>query len=118
MRQKMHDGHPNDSGLFDIKHDHGGIVDVEFIVQYLVLAHAKQHAALTRNAGNIALLHMAAALGLVDAELSDRAAQAYRMFRRAQHTQRLQGATARVPAENYRDEIAAVQQLWRAMLGN
>ena len=118
MRQKMHDGHPNDSGQFDIKHDHGGIVDVEFIVQYLVLAHAMQHATLTRNAGNIALLHMAAALGLVDAELSDRAAQAYREFRRAQHTQRLQGATARVPAENFRDQIAAVQQLWHVMLGN
>src|SRR5512146_1691405 len=43
MRRKMHDGHPNRSGLFDIKHDPGGMVDVEFIVQYLVLAHAAQH---------------------------------------------------------------------------
>lgn len=116
MRQKMHDGHPNDSGLFDIKHDHGGIVDVEFIVQYLVLVHAKQHATLTRNAGNIALLHMAAALGLVDADLADRAAQAYRVFRRAQHLQRLQGEKARVPEDIYRSEIEPVQQLWRAML--
>ena len=39
MREKMHAGHPNDSGLFDLKHDSGGIVDVEFSVQYLVLRH-------------------------------------------------------------------------------
>jgi glutamine synthetase adenylyltransferase len=39
MRQKMVDGHPNNSGLFDLKHDRGGMVDIEFIVQYLVLAH-------------------------------------------------------------------------------
>ena len=40
MRQKLLDGHPNRSALFDLKHDRGGIIDVEFIVQYLVLGHA------------------------------------------------------------------------------
>jgi glutamate-ammonia-ligase adenylyltransferase len=56
MRQKMHAGHPNASGLFDIKHDAGGLVDVEFAMQYLVLAHAAQHPEMTANIGNIALL--------------------------------------------------------------
>ena len=56
MRRRMHDGHPNRSALFDLKHDAGGMVDIEFAVQYLVLAHAHAHPALTRNAGNIALL--------------------------------------------------------------
>ena len=37
MRQKMHDGHPNRSELFDLKHDDGGMVDIEFVVQFLVL---------------------------------------------------------------------------------
>jgi [glutamine synthetase] adenylyltransferase / [glutamine synthetase]-adenylyl-L-tyrosine phosphorylase len=40
MRQKMHDGHPNRSALFDLKHDRGGMVDIEFIVQTLVLLHS------------------------------------------------------------------------------
>ena len=44
MRSRMLAGHPNTSGLFDIKHDRGGIVDVEFIVQYLVLGFAHRHA--------------------------------------------------------------------------
>ncbi|HNP25149.1 MAG TPA: bifunctional [glutamate--ammonia ligase]-adenylyl-L-tyrosine phosphorylase/[glutamate--ammonia-ligase] adenylyltransferase, partial [Nitrosomonas sp.] len=37
MREKMRDAHPNPTALFDIKQDRGGIIDVEFIVQYLVL---------------------------------------------------------------------------------
>ena len=49
-------GHPNPTPEFDLKHDPGGMVDVEFAVQYLVLAHAPRSRELTRNAGNIALL--------------------------------------------------------------
>ena len=59
MRQKMLDGHPNTSALFDLKHDRGGMVDIEFIVQYLVLAHAHARPELIRNARQ----HRAAADG-------------------------------------------------------
>src|SRR6266508_3992894 len=65
MRRRMHAGHPNATPLFDLKHDPGGMVDVEFDVQYLVLVHAHSHVEWTRNAGNIALLGIAGALGLV-----------------------------------------------------
>ncbi|MDD4881974.1 MAG: bifunctional [glutamate--ammonia ligase]-adenylyl-L-tyrosine phosphorylase/[glutamate--ammonia-ligase] adenylyltransferase, partial [Gallionellaceae bacterium] len=65
MRQKVADGHPNHSGLFDVKHDPGGMVDVEFAVQFLVLAHAADYPQLTADLGNIALLGMAEALGLL-----------------------------------------------------
>ena len=47
MRAKMLEGHPNRSTLFDLKHDRGGLVDVEFIVQFLVLGYASAHAELT-----------------------------------------------------------------------
>jgi len=43
------DGHPNPSALFDLKHDPGGMVDIEFAVQYLVLA-TRRAPGLTRNA--------------------------------------------------------------------
>src|SRR2546422_987085 len=56
MREKMHAAHPNRSGLFDVKHDQGGMIDIEFIVQFLVLAHAHRFPDLTGNLGNIALL--------------------------------------------------------------
>src|SRR5690606_41553145 len=66
MRERMHQGHPNRSELFDLKHDAGGMVDIEFIVQYLVLRHAAEHPALLDNAGNIALLGRAADAGLLE----------------------------------------------------
>ena len=117
MRQKMHAAHPNKSGLFDVKHDPGGMIDVEFAVQFLVLAHAQRFSDLTRNLGNIALLKMAADHGLIGAQLAERCRNAYREFRRIQHTLRLNGAPyARVPGNQVLVERAAVQELWQAVL--
>lgn len=118
MRQKMRDGHPNPSGLFDVKHDPGGLVDVEFAVQFLVLAHAHAHAELTANVGNIALLKRCADLGLLAAEIALPAADAYRELRRLQHTVKLQGAEhARVPPEMAAQAAEAVRALWAVVFG-
>jgi glutamate-ammonia-ligase adenylyltransferase len=118
MRDKMHAAHPNTSGLFDVKHDRGGMIDLEFIVQYLVLAHAARHAELTGNLGNIALLGMAAGLGLIPAELAERCRAAYREFRRLQHALRLTGARyARVAPERVAAHADAARALWQAVFG-
>jgi|UniRef100_UPI004048778D [glutamine synthetase] adenylyltransferase / [glutamine synthetase]-adenylyl-L-tyrosine phosphorylase len=92
MRRKVHDGHPNSSDEFDLKHDAGGMVDIEFIVQFLVLAYSDQHHQLIANIGNIALLKIAAELHLIDAKLSKEVADAYRLLRANQHRLRLDGA--------------------------
>ncbi len=111
MRQKMRDGHPNPSSLFDIKHDPGGMVDIEFIVQYLVLAHAHQHPGLTANSGNLALLKLAGELGLIEAALAEKACTAYRALRAAQHRMRLNNqAACRLPAGEL--DVSAVTTLW------
>ena len=52
---------PVKAGLFDVKHSQGGMIDAEFAVQYLVLAHGATHAELLDNVGNIALLRRAEA---------------------------------------------------------
>ena len=65
MRDKMRSAHPVPAGLFDYKHSVGGMIDAEFVVQHLVLAHAQAHPALQDNVGNIALLHRAEAAGLL-----------------------------------------------------
>jgi glutamate-ammonia-ligase adenylyltransferase len=118
MRQRMLDGHPNRSGLFDLKHDRGGMVDIEFIVQYLVLARSRAHYELTGNLGNIALLQMAGALGLIPRELAQAAADAYRDYRRLQHALRLNGAEfARVEHAAVAPHIAATRALWGAVFG-
>jgi glutamate-ammonia-ligase adenylyltransferase len=118
MRRRMQEGHPNATAAFDLKHDAGGMVDVEFAVQYLVLAHAAAHPGLTRNAGNIALLLMAGDLGLVPASLAASVADAYRAYRRQQHAERLTGAAhARVDPAPHARHREAVRALWRHVLG-
>lgn len=117
MRQKMHDGHPNRTAQFDLKHDAGGMVDIEFIVQTLVLAWAHDHPRLLGNLGNIALLGIAAEEGLIEPALAHACADAYRHYRRLQHRMRLNGAEcARVEPAEVGAERAAVRALWQAVL--
>jgi len=118
MREKLLEGHPNTSELFDIKHDRGGMIDIEFIVQYLVLAHSAAHPGLTANDGNIALLKAAADLGLIPQSQANAVRDAYRAFRRRQHALRLAGERyARVPAGELAREIDATLALWREVFG-
>jgi glutamate-ammonia-ligase adenylyltransferase len=92
MRRKVHAGHPNPSGDFDLKHDSGGMVDIEFMVQFLVLAYACQQQKFVGNLGNIALLRIAGELGLIDGGVAISVGNAYRLFRSRQHRLRLDGA--------------------------
>jgi len=118
MRKKMTAGHPNTSPDFDIKHDSGGMVDLEFVTQYLVLTYARNFPSLLGNLGNIALLRLSAQAGLIPAELGARAGDAYRNLRRAQHQLRLQGADkARVPQDQLQKERESVRSLWALVLG-
>ncbi len=118
MRKKMHDGHPNRSGRFDLKHDEGGMVDIEFAVQYLVLAFGDAHRELLVNAGNIALLSRAADAGLIEAGEARGAADAYRVYRARQHASRLadpEARAARVDADAFLGERAVVRRLWASL---
>ncbi len=121
MRQKMMDAHATRGDLrdtvFDLKHDPGGLVDVEFIVQYLVLGYSHAHHELTGNKGNIALLKMAADAGLIPAELAETVRNAYRDYRRMQHGLRLNGTKARVAPEEVGARVTAVRELWRVVFG-
>ena len=113
----MRDAHPNTSGMFDLKHDHGGIVDVEFIVQYLVLGYAASYSQLTANIGNLALLNLSAELGLIAQDAAQKVMEAYRNFRRLQHALRLQGERyARLDPTQVKEEAAAVRALWTRVL--
>jgi len=113
MRKKMHAAHINNSELFDLKHDNGGIIDVEFSVQYLVLRHAHACPELADNVGNIALLLRAGRAGLIPDAIAEAAANAYRELRRQQHATKLSGAEyARVPPAAMAGVREAVGRLW------
>ncbi len=92
MRRKVHAGHPNPSADFDLKHDPGGMVDIEFIVQFLVLAFSNTHPKLIGNLGNIALLRIAGEVGLIQNSIAQEVGNVYRLLRARQHRLRLDGA--------------------------
>lgn len=118
MRQKLLDGHPNHSELFDVKNDLGGMVDVEFMVQALVLGHAHTYQELTQNKGNIALLKKAGALGLVPTELAEKVADSYRQLRAKQHALRLAGLNkSRTDDQNLVVLKKPIRKLWEILLG-
>jgi glutamate-ammonia-ligase adenylyltransferase len=115
MRLKMHEGHPNNSNLFDIKHDPGGMVDIEFMVQYLVLAHASAHPELTANHGNLKLLQRAGELGLTDAGLAAQVCAIYRELRGIQHKMRLNNLQP-CRIDPARIDVMPVRTLWEQLL--
>ncbi len=89
MREKVRAAHPVKAGSFDLKHSPGGMIDVEFAVQALVLGHGAERPELLDDVGNIALLRRAEAAGLLAVGVGAAAADAYRDLRRAQHRARL-----------------------------
>ena len=103
------------AGLFDVKHSAGGMIDVEFAVQYLVLAHASAHPELLANAGNIALLQRAETAGLLPSGVGRAAADAYRALRRAQHRARLNDEPTQVDPAPLAAHRQAVLSLWQAV---
>jgi glutamate-ammonia-ligase adenylyltransferase len=113
MRDKMRAAHPVPEGLFDFKHSEGGMIDAEFAVQYLVLAHAHAHLGLQDNVGNIALLLQAESAGLLPKDMGRDAADAYRELRHLQHQARLDEQVGRLPASELATAAQAVKALWR-----
>ena len=90
MRHKMRDAHGSRSEeVFDLKHDEGGLIDVEFLIQYLVLGHSHDHRAPHRQPRQHRAAGIAGELGLIPADLAAACADSYRELRRLQHRQRL-----------------------------
>ncbi|GAA5787377.1 bifunctional [glutamate--ammonia ligase]-adenylyl-L-tyrosine phosphorylase/[glutamate--ammonia-ligase] adenylyltransferase [Chitiniphilus shinanonensis] len=116
MRNRMLETHPERPG--EVKHCRGGIVDVEFIVQFLILGYAWLYPDLTANRGNIALLATAATHNLIDATTADTARATYRALRRLQHASRLAGRDPTPEAlAPLAEGMATVRALWQTLLG-
>jgi glutamate-ammonia-ligase adenylyltransferase len=118
MRERVRAARPVKSGLFDVKHSAGGMMDAEFAVQFLVLSQSSRHPELLDNVGNIALLQRAERAGLLDAGVGTAAADAYRELRRAQHRARLDEHPTQFPSESMSAQRDAVLALWRGVFGD
>ncbi len=117
MRERVRGAHRVVADMFDVKHSAGGMMDVEFAVQWLVLAHSAQHPVLLHNAGNIALLQRAEQAGLLPPGVGQAAADAYRELRRAQHLARLDAQPTQGPVGALASARDAVLALWHSVFG-
>lgn len=116
MRAKMLDAHDgSDQHQFDLKHGTGGIVDVEFIVQYFVLGWAHAHPELIAPRNNIKLIDLLQQTGLVTAPEAAALAGAYDCYLTAEHHAKLGERAPRVPATALREDRRRVKMLWQRL---
>ncbi len=119
MRQRLRrENPPPEQTLFDLKQGRGGIVDIEFIVQYLVLAYAGRHPELTRWTDNVRLLVTLIDSGLVDHVTAYRLREAYLTFRAVVHRHSLQNQPPVVPAAHFQTKRDHVIRAWEQFLGD
>ena len=93
MRQKMRDNLGSQSvgkALYQLKQDPGGIVDIEFLVQYLVLTHSASHPQLLEWTDNVRLLDTLASENILDTKQCNALKQAYIAYRSLAHRSALQ----------------------------
>ena len=115
MRKELSKGGP---GQFDIKQDAGGIADIEFLVQYWVLAAANEHPQLVTYSDNIRQLEGLALAGLLERATAAWLTDAYIGYRTVLHHLSLEAQGERVvEAAPYVQTRARVKEIWREAFG-
>ena len=113
MRQKMRNNlAPKDSQIFDLKQSKGGIADIEFIVQFKVLANTCKNKTLSNYTDNISLLDELAQHGLITNEAAQLLKSAYCQYRNYGHRQVLQGKRAVASNNKFAELRTQVEKLW------
>ncbi|MEX1993763.1 MAG: bifunctional [glutamate--ammonia ligase]-adenylyl-L-tyrosine phosphorylase/[glutamate--ammonia-ligase] adenylyltransferase [Steroidobacteraceae bacterium] len=111
MRERMRAEHAKPhAGVFDLKHDRGGIADIEFLAQYWVLRHVRDQPPLAEFADTIRHLESVGSAALVDHRVIDRLVDCYRRYREAAHHLSLEQRPAIVeegPFAPLRETVAA-----------
>ncbi len=100
------------SGVFDIKQDTGGIVDIEFLVQYLVLLYASDHPELLEWTDNVRLIHTLIDSDVIQEYDAHLLKHAYLIYRAVAHKLSLQEKPARVPVDRFGRLRQKVEELW------
>ncbi|MDD5273261.1 MAG: bifunctional [glutamate--ammonia ligase]-adenylyl-L-tyrosine phosphorylase/[glutamate--ammonia-ligase] adenylyltransferase [Methylovulum sp.] len=117
MREKMRTALASKApGKFDLKHSKGGIADIEFMVQFLVLAYAFNHPALTVYTDNVRLLDSLADSAILPKETATALKTAYCAYRDLGHKLALQDSRALVDEAEVSQWQALVVGVWEGMM--
>jgi glutamate-ammonia-ligase adenylyltransferase len=104
--------------MFDLKQDIGGMVDIEFLVQYLVLLKSHEYHELLQWTDNVRLIQTLITTGAIDEYTAHILKHAYLIYRAAAHQASLQEKPARVLQEKFSHLRNRVERIWNAFLGN
>ena len=121
MRQKMKDHLGSSSeqkkhGIFHLKQDSGGIVDIEFMAQYAVLAWSGTNPDLAHFSDNVRILEDAAQAGCLSSEDATALIQAYLRERAESHRLALANQSMQVSAADWHDTREIVYKLWQRLI--
>ncbi|MDX1634998.1 MAG: bifunctional [glutamate--ammonia ligase]-adenylyl-L-tyrosine phosphorylase/[glutamate--ammonia-ligase] adenylyltransferase [Marinobacter sp.] len=117
MRERMRAslGTPETAGepeVFHLKHDRGGIIDIEFMVQYLMLAHSHKHPELTQWSDNIRQMEELGRAGIMAVADTEQLREAYITLRSTIHRRALQNLNSQVAAGSFQAERDYIAGMW------
>ncbi len=116
MRNKMLDAEKNNAESFNIKKNLGGVIDIEFIVQFLVLSHSQNHPKLAEHTDNIRILDACCAVGLLSTSVAHKLKEIYLEYRKYLHQLSLQLLPAEIDKDVFLKERDTVQKIWATLL--
>jgi [glutamine synthetase] adenylyltransferase / [glutamine synthetase]-adenylyl-L-tyrosine phosphorylase len=113
MREKMRKEHRSlETDIFDIKQDPGGVIDIEFIVQFLILLHASQFPVLTQWTDLVRQLNTLALTRIIDDRTAYILKQSYLVFRYCIHRLTLEEKPALLPKDRFTELREKVKRIW------
>ncbi|SCC22273.1 bifunctional [glutamate--ammonia ligase]-adenylyl-L-tyrosine phosphorylase/[glutamate--ammonia-ligase] adenylyltransferase [Gilliamella intestini] len=117
MREKMrnHLG-TTQANLFNLKIDEGGIGDIEFLSQYLVLNYANKYPKMTKWSDNVRILELATNYQIMDSQEAEQLTQIYIDMRNKTHQLALQLLPSTVDSAQFKQETQIVNQSWQKWL--
>ena len=120
MRSKMrkHLDKSTKDGKYCLKQASGGIVDIEFMVQFAVLAWSHKSEPLVQWTDTVRLLETMSNSGVISEPQAQQLIEAYKIYRSAAHDLQLQNQPAEVLLSEFTEQREAVQQCWRSFLSN
>ncbi|MBN1007946.1 bifunctional [glutamate--ammonia ligase]-adenylyl-L-tyrosine phosphorylase/[glutamate--ammonia-ligase] adenylyltransferase [Amphritea pacifica] len=116
MREHLGTAEKDAQALFNLKQDRGGIVDIEFIVQYSALAHSHRYPQLIEYTDNIRILDAMEQVGVIPADDAETLREAYKKYRSVGHRQVLQNRSGPVSPDELEDCREAVIRIWNSQL--
>ena len=120
MREKMRAslGTPESrrAEVFHIKHDAGGIIDIEFMVQYLMLAWSADHPELTQWSDNIRQMEELGRAGVMAVEDAEKLRESFIALRSTIHRRALQNLNSQVEGDAFTEEREYIRAMWKKVM--